>query len=97
MRTHFETREDQGLTIKHLNTVGVAKKMRLKPLSITKVMVTTKSSGLLHLEPDSNLVTKWCLPSKNIIEAYLIVHSLFSSLTPLRKNNVLRNISYWDR
>lgn len=70
MKTLFETKANQGSTIKHSNTVHAAKQRLLEPLSATVMTVTTRSKRLLHFDPDSNLVTQGCLPAKGFVEAF---------------------------
>lgn len=69
IKTHLETREDQGPTITHWNTVRVASQKLLEPLSVTKIVVTTKVRGLLHFFADPNFVTQGGLPVKDLVEA----------------------------
>lgn len=68
-KTHFEANEGQRLTIKHSNIVRVAKKKFLNPLSVTKIIVTTRTKGFVHFDRDLNLFTKGCLPAKGLVEA----------------------------
>lgn len=59
-------------------------------------MDTTKRKGLLYFDPDANLVTRWCLPVKNIDKAFLN-RSYFNFVTktstkqqPFNKHRVMR-------
>lgn len=58
MKTNSEAKEDQRLMTKQLNTVQVAKKKLLEPLSVIPIVVTIKSKGLLQFDPDPNLFTQ---------------------------------------
>lgn len=68
-KTHFEAEDYQRSTMEHSNTVRVGKQKLLESFSVTGILVTTKTNGLLHFEPDPNLVTPGCLPTKGIVEA----------------------------
>lgn len=69
IKTHLETKDNQGPKTKHSNTVQLAKQNLLEHLSVTQIMVATKPKSLLHFHPGSSLVTKGCLPAKGIFEA----------------------------
>lgn len=53
-KTLFQTKDDQRLTVKYLNTVQVGKQKLLEPQSVTPMMVRTKTLGLLHLSLTTN-------------------------------------------
>lgn len=78
--THFDAADDQRSTINHWSMFRVANQKLLEPLSGTPSMITTKTKGLLHIDPDPNCVTKACLPAEGIIEA-LSNHSFFILVT----------------
>lgn len=69
IKIHLETKEDQRSTMTHSNTVYDAKQKLPEPLSVTIIMVTTRAKRVLHIDPDHNLASKRCLPTRGIIKA----------------------------
>lgn len=95
--THLRTKDDCRSTIKRSDIVWVTKQKLPEPLSVSKIIVTTSSKGLLQFGLYPNFITEGFLRAKGTVE--VLPHRRISVLVTkttvkqqsIEKHQVMRN------
>lgn len=92
LKNHSETEANQRLTVRHLNTVHVAKKMLLECLFVTSVMLQMKDKCVLQFSPNFDIINQEYMLTKDIAEAFPIrSFFIFATNTSTKQQKIGKN------